>query len=233
MRYASLHAHDEYSNLRMIDCIIKLENLIDKAVEYNMTGIAITDHESVSGYVKAIQKAKKLRKQGIDTKVILGDEIYLVDSLEEVRDNYKPKGQTKFFHFILLAKDAIGCRQIREISSKAWEHSFYTGKMERVPTVKDELAEIIGDEKGHIIASTACCGGEYAWWILQNRPDKCMEFIDWCQYVFGEENFYLEMQPNDSEEQVKINQTTIKISEQLNIPYIITTDIHYLTTDQA
>ena len=197
-----------------------------------LNGVAITDHESVSGYIKAIQIQEKLREEGSEFKIILGDEIYLVDSLEEVRDNYK-SGITKFPHFILLAKDEIGCRQIREISSSAWKNSFYTGKMERVPTIKSELAEIIGNEKGHIIGSTGCIGGELAHWILQNDPQSCLEFIDWCQDVFGEENFYLEMQPNDCPEQVRVNQTIIKISEQLNIPYIITTDVHYLSKDQA
>ena len=198
-----------------------------------MKAVAITDHECVSGYIRAVQKAKQLQEQGIDTKIILGDEIYLVDSLEEVRDNYKPHGQTKFFHFILLAKDDVGCKQIRQISSKAWSNSFYTGKMERVPTIKSELAEIIGDNKGHIIATTACIGSEYAWWVLQHNSERLMNFIEWCWNVFLPENFYLEMQPNDCEEQIKVNQATIKISKQLDIPYIITTDVHYLTKDQA
>lgn len=232
MSYFNLHAHTEYSNLRLLDSTNKLSKLIDKAIEIGLKGIAITDHDCVSGHVKAIQKQKKLYEQGADFKIILGNEIYLIDSLEDVRDNYQP-GSTKFYHFILLAKDAIGAEQIRRISSSAWENSFYTGKMERVPTVKSTLAKIIGNEKGHIIASTACAGGELAHWIFKNNPNRCLEFLDWCQDVFLEENFFLEMQPNDSEEQSKINKTIIKISDQLGIPYIITTDAHYLTADQS
>lgn len=231
MSYYNLHSHTEYSNLRMLDSTNKLSNLIDKALEMGLKGIAITDHESVSGHVKAIQKQKKIRDSGLDFKIILGNEIYLVDSLEEVQENYTPR-VTKFFHFILLAKDAVGAEQIRRISSAAWSHSFFTGKMERVPTIKSELEEIIGENKGHIIASTACAGGELSHWILNDDPESCMDFIDWCQYIFLPENFYLEMQPNDNEEQTKINQTIIKISEQLDIPYIITTDAHYETAEQ-
>ncbi len=232
MSYINLHTHTEYSNLRLLDSTNKLQKVIDKANELGLNGIAITDHETVSGHIKAIQKQKKLKEQGSDFKIILGNEIYLVDSLEEVRDNYQ-SGVTKFYHFILLAKDVIGAEQIRRISSSAWEHSFFTGKMERVPTIKQDLEDIIGKDKGHIIASTACAGGELAHWIMQNKPDKCLEFIDWCQDVFLPENFYLEMQPNDNDEQTKINQTIIKISEQLDIPYIITTDAHYLSADQS
>lgn len=70
-----------------------------------------------------------------DFKLILGNEAYLVDSLEEVRDNYK-SGVTKFPHFLMLAKNQFGHEQLRILSSMAWENSFYTGTMERVPTLK-------------------------------------------------------------------------------------------------
>ena len=232
MSYFNLHTHTEYSNLRMLDSTNKLQKVIDKAIELGLNGIAITDHDSLSGHIKAIQRQKKLKEQGSNFKIILGNEIYLVDSLEDVRDNYQSK-VTKFFHFILLAKDSIGAEQIRRISSSAWENSFFTGKVERVPTIKQTLVDIIGVDKGHIIATSACAGGEIGYWILQNRPDKCLEFIDWCQDVFLPENFYLEMQPNDSEEQALINQTIIKISDQLQVPYIITTDAHYLAAEHA
>ena len=231
MSYYSLHCHTEYSNLRLLDSTNKLNELINKAISLGIRGVAITDHESLSGWIKAIHIQKKLQEQGSNFRIFLGDEIYLVDSLEEVRDNYVPK-QTKFYHFILIAKDKIGGKQIRQISSQAWNNSFYTGKMCRTPITKEQLENIIGNEKGHIIAQTACIGSELAYWILQNNPMKCLEFIDWCQYVFLDENFYLEMQPNDCEEQVRVNQAIIKISEQLNIPYIITTDAHYLSADQ-
>lgn len=93
-----------------------------------------------------------------DFKIGLGNEIYLVDSLEEVRENYE-SGVTKFYHFILIAKDAKGYEQIRRISAEsAWNNWYKTGRMERVPTIKSELEEIIGEDKGHIIATTACLG---------------------------------------------------------------------------
>lgn len=232
MSYYSLHCHTEFSNLRMLDSTTKLNDLIDKAIEMNLLGVSISDHESLSGHVKAIQKQKQLIEKGINFKIMLANEIYLVDSLEEVKDNYQ-SGVTKFYHFILLAKDAIGHRQMRQLSSLAWGNSFRTGKVERVPTIKTDVERIIGNDKGHIIAQTACIGGELAHHILNNDADRCLEFIDWCQNVFGEDNFYLEMQPNDTEEQIRVNKAIIKISEQLDIPYIITTDEHYLTADLA
>jgi DNA polymerase-3 subunit alpha len=230
--YFGIHNHTEYSNLRLLDSTNKLTKLIDKAIELGLSGIAITDHESLSGHIKAIQYQKKLNDKDIDFKIALGNEIYLVNSLEDVKDNYQ-SGVTKFFHFILIAKDEVGHKQLRKISSSAWSHSFYTGKMERVPTIKSELEEIIGEDKGHLIASTACIGGELAYWILNKRTDKLLDFLTWCQDVFLPENFYLEMQPNDCDEQMFVNKIILKISEQLGIPFVISTDCHYLTKDHA
>lgn len=230
--YYGFHCHSEYSNIRLLDSTNKLSDLVNRCEELGMAGFALTDHETLSGHIKAIQLQKKLKEKGSPIRIFLGNEIYLVDSLEEVKDQYQ-SGITKFFHFILIAKDAKGHEQLRRISSKAWEHSFYTGKMERVPTIKSDLEEIIGDEKGHLIFSSACIGGEVPWWILQDRPDKCYEFIEWCQNVALPENFYLEMQPNDSPEQIKVNQMLVYIGNKLGIKRIITTDAHYLSKDQA
>ena len=142
-----LHDHSDYSNLRLVDSIDKIKNLIYRSVELGHKGIAITDHESVSAHVDALKVVKEGKEKGTipeDFKLILGNEIYLVNSLEEVRNNYIPK-ETQFWHFILLAKDIVGHRQLRELSSLAWKNSFYTGKMERTPTVKTDLVKIVKD----------------------------------------------------------------------------------------
>lgn len=224
-----LHVHSDYSNIRLIDSINKIPKLIGRAVELNNQGIAITDHESVSGHVRAIQEVKKGKSNGTIPecfKLILGNEIYLVDSIEKVRDNYQ-SGITKFWHFLLLAKDEIGHRQIRELSSLAWDNSFYTGKMERVPTIKSDLVRIVNDNPGHLIASTACLGGELPNYILNNQLNEAKGFLEWCRDLF-ENDFYLEMQPSDEEEQIIVNKALLEISRELHIPYIITCDAHYL-----
>lgn len=224
-----LHVHSDYSNIRLIDSINKILKLIQRAVEIGNHGIAITDHESISGHVKAIQEVKNGKEKGKvpqDFKLILGNEIYLIDSLEEIRDNYQ-SGITKFWHFILLAKDEIGHRQIRELSSLAWDNSFYTGKMERVPTIKSDLVQVVKNNPGHLIASTACLGGELPNYILNSQWGKVTKFITWCKDLFGND-FYLEMQPADTEEQSTVNKKVLEISNKFNVPYIITCDAHYL-----
>lgn len=134
-----LHNHtDRGSNLKLRDTTNRVEELIQTAHDMGHRGVAITDHESVSAHVKAIQATQKLKEQGkihSDFKLILGNEIYLVDSIEEVRDNYK-SGVTKFPHFLLLAKDEIGHEQIRYMSSIAWTNSFLQVRCSEHPPPK-------------------------------------------------------------------------------------------------
>lgn len=225
-----LHCHDDGSNARLIDCIIKAPQLIDRAVELGNAGVAITDHELLSTHIQALKHVNAGKKNGTipkDFKLILGNEIYLVNSIAEVRDGYAP-GKTKYWHFILLALDEIGHRQLRELSTMAWGNYFRTGGMERVPITKAELESVIGDDKGHLLGSTACLGGEFANHVLNGRLDNAVQFIQWGINTFGEGYFLLEMQPSDSEEQVKVNQAIVDLSKRYNLPYIITCDAHYL-----
>ena len=225
-----LHCHDDGSNARLIDCIIKAPQLIDRAVELGNAGVAITDHELLSTHIQALKHVNAGKKNGTipkDFKLILGNEIYLVNSIAEVREGYAP-GKTKYWHFILLALDEIGHRQLRELSTMAWGNYFRTGGMERVPITKAELESVIGYDKGHLLGSTACLGGEFANHVLNGRLDNAVQFIQWGINTFGEGYFLLEMQPSDSEEQVKVNQAIVDLSKRYNLPYIITCDAHYL-----
>ena len=208
MRFMSNHNHSEDSNFRLRDCIIRAEDIVNRAVELGFAGVSITDHETLSAHVRILQRylelkklkekydkssaeeieadkdlrknKKLLEKMDPEFKLGLGNEIYLVNSLEEVKDNYV-SGETKFWHFILIAKNQKGYQQIREISSKsAWENWFRQGKMERVPTVKSELEAIIGEEKGNIIASTACFTKGHK--VLTKQGEKNIE-----EFIGGEE----------------------------------------------
>ena len=143
-------------------------------------------------------------------------------------------GEDKFYHFILLAKDAKGHQQIREISTRAWKRSYSTGKMIRVPTYYQDLIDIIGADPGHVIGSTACLGGALPTQILRKTSDD--DLRSWCRSMlalFGEDNFYLELQPSNNEEQIIVNKKLLQLSSELNIPFIITNDTHYLKKEDA
>lgn len=240
--YASLHNHTHYSNIRMLDCTIKENQLIDKAIELGLKGVAITDHESLSGHVKALQYIKKLKEENPDNKatqdfkLLLGNEIYLCPNKMDKEEYTKSK--EGFYHFILIAKDKVGHEQLRELSSRAWSNS-YRQYIERVPIFYKDLDEIIGNDKGHIIASTACLGGFVPQQILKigsngvnrkNYEGNIARFIAWAKDLF-EEDFYLELQPSKTEEQVYVNKELIKIGKRHKVKCIVTTDSHYLTEE--
>ena len=224
-----------YSNLRLLDCINRPKDLIDKAIELGLSGIAITDHECLSGHMEINQYAQKIKETHPDFTIALGNEVYLVDQRES---------GIKYYHFILVAKDAIGHKALRELSSIAWYNSYVDRGMERVPITKDELAHIMLKYKGHVIASTACMGGElstaaYNMALAENVNDKITagvfynqicDFIKYCLDVFGND-FYIECAPSTAEDQCITNRKLYRIAKAYNIPLIVGTDSHYLTKE--
>ena len=231
--YFNCHNHTEYSNLRLLDCINKPKALINKAIELGLTGIAITDHECLSAHMEVNQYAKELREKNPDFTIALGNEVYLTDT--------RDRGQ-KYYHFILIAKDAIGHRQLRELSTIAWKNSYVDRKMERVPLLKSELKEIVSKNKGHLIATTACIGGELGTEILKAEEaeavkdqdtayqhlQKIYDLITFCIDLFGDD-FYIECAPSTKDDQIRVNKRSKRIAEAFNLKMVVGTDSHYLT----
>ena len=226
MSYTALHVHTEYSNLRLLDCINKVEDVIQYAYNMGLNGCAITDHETLSAHIKALKyynQQKKNDEGWKKFKLILGNEIYLCRN--ELDSNNYQKGE-KFPHFILLAKDTEGHKQLRELSSRAWSHSF-TMFLTRVPTYYSDIEEVIGSNPGHIVASSACIGGWLGICFLNKNQDGAINFINWAKTIFHDD-FYLEIQPARYEEQIEYNKWLLEISKITNTKCIITTDAHYL-----
>lgn len=225
MGYSSLHCHTARgSNLRLLDSIVRIPELIQKALKLSYKAVAITDHDSLGAHVQALQEWDKIKEEHPEFKVILGNEIYLMDESEF-------KKPPRHFHFLLLAKDLVGYNQIKALSARAWNRSYKQGKMFRSSTFYQDFEEIIGEERGHLIASTACVGGELAYCILNKEQDRLNRFIPWCIEMFGQENFFLEMQDSDSEEQQAVNNTILRLSEFFDLKYILTSDVHYLNQE--
>jgi DNA polymerase-3 subunit alpha len=229
----SLHNHTMYSNLRLRDCIIRENELIDYALELGHEVVAITDHESISNAIKVEKYYQKVKKNNPNFKVILGNEIYLCKNGLN-NQNFIPK-QDRYYHFVLLAKDAIGHQQIREISTRAWTRSYMARGMRRVPTYYQDLFDIIGNNPGHVIGSTACLGGALPTQLLNYKDtkdegllNKIRLWIKQMDNIFGHGNFFFEMQPSNNKEQIYVNRSLLHLSNEFNIPYIITTDSHYL-----
>ena len=226
MSYTSLHNHTEYSNLRLLDCINKVEDIIQYAHDIGLKGMAITDHEALSAHIKALRYYKQKKKDDEtwnDFKLILGNEIYLCrDGLSA--ETYE-KGE-KFPHFILLAKDEIGHGQLRELSTKAWKHSF-TMFLTRTPTYYQDVEEVVKRNPGHLVASSACVGGWLGVCKMNGAEHNAKAFIKWCKDLFGDD-FYLELQPARYQEQIDYNKWLIWLGKETGTKCIITTDSHYL-----
>ena len=231
--YFGIHNHTYYSNIRLLDSINRPTDLIDKAIELGLSGIAITDHECLSAHMEVNQYAKKIKEKYPDFLIALGNEIYLV--------NKREPGQ-KYFHFLLIAKDALGHKALRELSSIAWYNSFVDRGMERVPVTKEELAAVVTKYKGHLVATTACMGGELSTNALGMAEaenvgdmtsakvfyDEICAFVDYCVNLFGDD-FYIECAPSTANDQRAVNAKLYRIAKAYNIPMVIGTDSHYLT----
>ena len=237
--YTSLHGHTESSNIRLLDSISKPHHVIDRAHELGLKGVAITDHEALSSFIKAEQYLSKKKQENPDDsiwqnmKFIRGNEIYLVRNGLN-KENYV-RGEDRFFHFILLAKDFEGYLQLCELSSRAWKRAYKHFQI-RVPTYYQDLIDVIGANQGHIIGSTACIGGQIGNKLLQAKEfiisqdeamTYCRAWLARMQEILGEDNLYLEMQPGISKDQIYCNNKILELSRETNIPYIITTDHHY------
>ena len=223
----SIHNHSDYSNIRLRDCINKLDELFNYAGELGHEIVALTDHESISGWLKAQKAAKKLKEKYPKLKVVLGNEIYLCRNGLNAQ-NYNREND-RYYHFILIAKDLIGAKQIFEISTRAWMRSYMARGMRRVPTYYQDLFDIIAENPGHVIGSTACLGGALPTQILRGTAESKLEmWINQMDEIFGNGNFYLELQPSYNADQIKVNKKLIEFSKKYKVPYIITTDSHYL-----
>ena len=224
-----------FSNIRILDSINRPKDLILTAYKLGLSGICLTDHECLCGAVDWLTLEKELKEKNKipeDFKCGIGNEIYLTDTREQ---------RQKYYHFILIAKDTIGFRQLCELSSKSWYNSYFDRGLERVPTLKSELSEIVKKNPGHLIATTACIGGECPQLFLklfeaQKQKDEeavkiykgnINNFIHYCLDLFNDD-FYIEVAPSTNKEQITFNKAVCDLADFYNIKMIYGCDAHYL-----
>lgn len=232
------HTHSHFSNIRLLDSINRPKDIILTAAKMQLKGVCLTDHECLCGAVEWLETEKLLKEQNQisqDFKCGIGNEIYLTMTREK---------KQKYYHFILIAKDTIGFRQLCELSSNSWYNSYYDRGMERVPTLKSELQKIIEKNPGHVIATTACLAGECPQKVLayleaKKKQDEILknkykqeinDFLIFCINLF-KDDFYIEVAPSLNNDQIIYNKQVINIAKAMNIKMIYNTDAHYLTKD--
>ena len=215
MQFTHLHTHSHYS---LLDGLAKIPELVAKAKELKMKSLAITDHGVMYGVIEFYQKCKEA---GI--KPIIGCEFYVAPNGHKSK---RPKVDEERYHLILLAKNDAGYKNLLKLVSKAHLEGFYYK-----PRVDLEL---LREYSSGLIATTACLQGEIARLIVSGKDEKARETARLYQEIYGEGNFYLEVQEHPNiKEQGQVNEILFEISRELGIPCVATNDVHYLEQDDA
>jgi DNA polymerase-3 subunit alpha len=211
-KFVHLHNHTEYS---LLDGALRIENLIQQAKKYNMPAVAMTDHGVLYGMYEFYKKAKKN-----NIKPIIGCEVYVspTDRFDKsVRNSY---------HLVLLAENNKGYHNLMKIVSSSWLEGFYYK-----PRVDKDL---LYEHREGIIAMSACLQGEVSQAILKGESKKKVKnTIKEYQNIFGKENYFLELMDHNLSKEKKVNSTLIEISNEENIPLVVSNDVHYREKDDA
>ncbi|EEA85673.1 DNA polymerase III, alpha subunit, partial [Peptacetobacter hiranonis DSM 13275] len=212
--FTHLHVHTEYS---LLDGFSRVKTLVKRAKEKGMTAVAITDHGCMFG---AIDFYKAAKAEGI--KPIIGCEVYTAPRKLTDKDPNYDKHQG---HLVLLAKDMVGYKNLIKIVSKSYVDGFYY----KPRTDMDELKK----HSQGLIALSACLAGDVPRAIMNGNYDKARKLAMEYRDIFGNGNYYLEIQDHGLPEQKQVNTEVVRLSRELNIPLVATNDVHYVDKDDA
>jgi DNA polymerase-3 subunit alpha len=223
--FVHLHQHTEYS---LLDATVRigdvkekesalLQGLVGKARACGAPAVAMTDHGNLFGAIEFYQAA-----EAAGLKPIIGCEMYMAPGSRKEKDAASARDAAS--HFILLAQDEIGYRNLIKLVTEAHLTGFYYK-----PRIDREL---LAQHHQGLIATSACLKGEIASHLMEDRREKAVEFARFCKDLFGD-RFYLEAQNHGLENQRKVNQALAEISKQHGIPLVATNDVHYIEKDHA
>ena len=214
MSFAHLHVHSEYS---LLDGACRIDSMMDRVKELGQTAIALTDHGVMYGCIDFYKAAKAA---GI--KPIIGCEVYV--ARRKMTDRVHGLDNDPY-HLVLLCKDRTGYENLCYLVSEAFLHGFY-GK----PRVDLELLE--AHHEG-LIALSACLAGAIPQALMNEDYDKARATALELSRIFGQDNFYLEMQDHGIAAQRPVNQGIQRLARETGLPMVITNDAHYLRKEDA
>jgi len=207
--FCHIHNHTEYS---LLDGANRIPQMVSRAKELGMDSLAITDHGVMFGVMEFYMECKK---QGI--KPLLGVEAYIAPQGHLKKTGSEEKSA---YHMVLLAKDLDGYRNLCKLSSIAALQGYY-----RWPRIDHEL---LREHSKGLIGTSACLGSEVCQELLNGNYDKAQYTAGMYAEMFGEGNYFIELQDHRLPEQAKIRESLIKISRELKLPLVATNDAHYL-----
>jgi len=215
MNFTHLHVHTEYS---LLDGSSKIKELVSRVKQLGMDSIAITDHGVMYG---VIDFYKTCLLEGI--KPILGCEVYVAPNSRFDREAGNAEG--RYHHLVLLAENNIGYQNLMKIVSKGFLEGFYYK-----PRVDYEVLEKYSEG---IIALSACLAGEVANHLRKGFYPEAKNSALKLRSIFGENNFFLELQDHGIAEQKTVNQGLLRLSEETGIKLVATNDLHYTYAEDS
>ncbi len=214
MGFVHLHLHTEYS---LLDGCCRISRLIDAVKNAGQTSVAITDHGVMYGAVEFYKTAKKA---GI--KPIIGCEVYVAPRGRNDKDKFY---DSEYYHLVLLCKNETGYKNLIKMVSLGFTEGFYSK-----PRIDRQL---LCDHSEGLIALSGCLAGEIARKLSKDDYDGAKSTALWYKDIFGDGNYYLEMQDHGILEQKQINKLLIRLSEDTGIPLVATNDVHYINRNDA
>ncbi len=212
--FAHLHVHTEYS---LLDGACRIEQLMDRVAQLGQPAVAVTDHGVMYGAIDFYRAAKK---RGIHP--VIGCEVYVAPGSRHARAY---TGGEWHSHLILLCENMAGYRNLIHMVSLGFTEGFYMK-----PRVDHELLE---QHHEGLICLSACLAGELPRLIGEGRYDEAKKRALWYRDVFGEGNYFLEIQDHGIPEQVEVNRQLIRLSQETGIPLVATNDAHYIAKEDA
>ena len=216
MEFTHLHVHTEYS---LLDGSSKIKELVSRAKELGMDSLAITDHGVMYGVVDFYRAAKAA---GINP--VLGCEIYVAPGSRFDREAGNAK-ESRYHHLVLLAENDIGYANLVKIVSRGFTEGFYYK-----PRVDYDVLE-----KYHegIIALSACLAGSIPSFLRRGLYEEAKQEAYRLQGIFGENNFFLELQDHGIPDQKTVNQGLLRLHQETGIDLVATNDVHYIYDSDA
>lgn len=212
--FVHLHVHTEYS---LLDGANRIDDLIKRVKELGMKSVAITDHGVMYGVIDFYKEAKKN-----DIKPILGCEVY---TAKRSRFDKDANMDSEMGHLVLLSQNLKGYKNLMKLVSIGFTDGYYYK-----PRVD---MEVLKEYSEGLIALSACLSGDVPRAILQGNYEGAKEKALLYNSIFGQGNFYLELQSNGIEEQNLVNQKLMKLSKETGIPLVATNDAHFLRKEDA
>lgn len=215
MNFAHLHVHTEYS---LLDGSNKIKEYVERVKELGMNSAAITDHGVMYGVIDFYRAA---RAAGI--KPILGCEVYVAPNSRFDREI--SGGEDRYYHLVLLAENNTGYANLMKIVSKGFVEGYYYK-----PRVDKQ---VLREYSEGIIALSACLAGEVQRYLTKGLYEEAKKAALEYRDIFGEGNYFLELQDHGIPEQALVNQRLLQMSEELGIELVVTNDVHYTYAEDA